>query len=143
MIVVEECQPLGGGSGLAKMAERELAEFEITSNDILGLKEGKSKGSGSYGAVYAITVRGVPRIAKRLHSILVSAEVSLPERRGIRERSLDEYLLLSKLDHPNVVKFIGVNFNPRARSDVTLLRPYQFEVLFHEYGDSILCQNNL
>ena len=104
-----------------KMTERELAKFEIVSNDIRGLEEGESKGSGSYGAVYAVTVRGVPRIAKRLHSILVSAEVSLPDRRGIRERFLDECLLLSKLDHPNVVKFIGVHFNPRDRSDMTLL----------------------
>ena len=39
----------------------------------------------------------------------------------MRERFLNECLLLSKLDHPNVVKFVGVHFNPQDRSDVTLI----------------------
>ena len=102
-------------------ALRELAQFEISSKDVEGLEDGESKGSGSYGAVYAVTVRGLPRIAKRLHSILVSADVSPEERQGIRERFLNECLLLSKLDHPNVVKFTGVHFKLSDRSDVTLI----------------------
>ena len=97
----------------------DLMKFEI--KNVKGLKEGESKGSGSYGAVYAVTVGGVPRIAKRLHSILVSADVSQSERRSIQEKFLNECLLLSKLDHPNVVKFIGVHFNPRDCFDVTLI----------------------
>ena len=76
---------------------------------------------GSYGAVYAVTVRGTSRIAKRLHSILVGAEVNQSDKQGIRERFLNECLLLSKLDHQNVVKFVGVHFSPEDRSDVTLI----------------------
>ena len=98
-----------------------LSRFEITSADIEGLENKESQGSGSFGAVYAVKVRGVPRIAKRLHSILVSADVSQSERQGIRDKFLCECLLLSKLDHPNIVKFVGVHFNPEDRSDVTLI----------------------
>ena len=100
---------------------QELIPFEISSSDIKGLEVEDSRGSGSYGAVYAVTVRGTCRIAKRLHSILVDADVNQSEKQGIRERFLNECLLLSKLDHPNVVKFIGVHFNPQNRSDVTLI----------------------
>ena len=103
------------------VAETELAEFEISSNDIEGLEEEKSKGSGAYGVVYEVTVRGIPRIAKRLHNILVAANVSHDQRQSIRKRFLNECLLLSKLDHPNIVRFIGVHFKPRDRSDVTLI----------------------
>ena len=102
-------------------ALRELIPFEINSSTVVGLEEEDTRGSGSYGAVYAVTVRGVGRIAKRLHSILVGADVNQSEKQGIRERFLNECLLLSKLDHPNVVKFIGVHFNPQDRSDVTLI----------------------
>ena len=100
---------------------QELTRFEISSSDIRGLEDEESRGSGSYGAVYAVSVKGEPRIAKRLHSILVSADVSQAEKQGIREKFLNECLLLSKLDHQNVVKFVGVHFNPEDRSDVTLI----------------------
>ena len=103
------------------MALQELLAFEISSSDITGLEEEDSQGSGSYGAVYAVTVKGTSRIAKRLHSILVGADVSRSEKQAIREKFLNECLLLSKLDHPNVVKFIGVHFSPRDRSDATLI----------------------
>ena len=100
---------------------QELLPFKISSFDIKGLEDEDSRGSGSYGAVYAIRVKGIPRIAKRLHSILVDTDVSQSEKQGIRERFLNECFLLSKLDHPNVVKFVGVHFNPKDRSDVTLI----------------------
>ena len=100
---------------------RELIPFEISSSDIRGLEDEDTRGSGSYGAVYAVAVRGTSRIAKRLHSILVGADVNQSEKQGIRERFLNECLLLSKLDHQNVVKFVGVHFNPEDRSDVTLI----------------------
>ena len=91
---------------------RDLLPFKISSSDIKGLEDEDRRGSGSYGAVYAVTVRGIPRIAKRLHSILVGTDVNQSEKQGIRERFLNECLFLSKLDHQNVVKFVGVHFNP-------------------------------
>ena len=99
----------------------ELLPFEINSSDIKGLEDEERRGSGSFGAVFAVTVRGTSRIAKRLHSIMVGADVNQSERQGIKDRFLNECLLLSKLDPPNVVKFVGVHFSPQDRSDVTLI----------------------
>jgi serine/threonine protein kinase len=101
---------------------QELIPFAISSSDIRGLgNEDARRGSGAYGAVYAVVVRGTSRIAKRLHNILVEADVFPSDKPGIRERFLNECLLLSKLDHPNVVKFVGVHFSPEDRLDVTLI----------------------
>ena len=101
--------------------QKELIPFEISSSDIEGLEDEESRGSGSYGVVYAVTVRGTARIAKRMHSVLVDADVNQSVRQSMRERFLNECLLLSKLDHPNVVKFVGVHFSPQDHSDVTLI----------------------
>ena len=115
------CTQLQQKKKMANSTLQELVPLKISSSDIKGLEEENSRGSGSYGAVYAVSVRGIPRIAKRLHSILVGADVIQSERQGIRGRFLNECLLLSKLDHPNVVKFVGVHFNPESHSDVTLI----------------------
>jgi hypothetical protein len=55
---------------------QELIPFEISSSDIRGLEDEDTRGSCSYGAVYAVAVRGTSRIAKRLRSILVGADVN-------------------------------------------------------------------
>ena len=83
-----------------------LASFEI--NNVEGLKTGNALGSGSYGAVYKVTVSGIPRTAKRLLNILLTPDIRPDEKQGIRDRFSKECLLLSKLDHPNVVQFVGV-----------------------------------
>ena len=94
-------------------SREQLAKFEIKV--IEGLAGGESTGSGSFGAVYA---NGVPRIAKRLHSILLTPDIHPQDKAGIREKFCDECLLLSKLDHPCIVQFVGVHFHG---SDVTLV----------------------
>ena len=100
---------------------QELARYDISSEDIIGLVGGQKEGSGSYGVVHKVTVRGKPRIAKRLHSIFLNADVSSSEQQGIKERFVNECLLLSKLDHRNVVKFVGVHFNHADHLDVALI----------------------
>ena len=94
----------------------QLAKFEIKV--IEGLAGGESTGSGSFGAVYKVNANGVPRIAKRLHSILLTPDIRPQDKAGIREKFCDECLLLSKLDHPCIVQFVGVHFHG---SDVTLV----------------------
>lgn len=98
-----------------------LAPFEIKNIDLQELTSENCVGKGSYGAVFRLTVNGVPRIAKRIHNVLVSSDVSPSEKRAVQEKFYDESLFLSKLNHPNVVGFIGVHFNPTDRSDVTLI----------------------
>ena len=78
----------------------------------MGLNDGDCKGSGCYGTVYKVTVNGIPRIAKRLLDILQTPDVRPSERQGIKDRFHYECLLLSKLNHPNVVQFVGVQLDP-------------------------------
>ena len=104
--------------GRIENLKKQLSQFQI--KQLQGVGEGEAvTGSGSFGAVYRVDVNGVPRIAKRLHNILLAPDVQQAEKDGIRERFCEECLLLSKLDHPNVVQFIGVHFHgPR---DVILI----------------------
>ena len=105
---------------VAKPSSREeLAKFEI--KEIQGLDETKSLGSGSFGAVFKISVDGVTRIAKRLHNLLLAKDILPQEKDGIRERFCNECLLLSKLNHPCIVKFVGVHFHGPNRADVSLI----------------------
>ena len=99
----------------------ELAQFEIKDFNVDNLVDENCVGRGSYGAAFKVTIDGVPRIAKRIHNILLSSEVSSQEKKVMQEKFCDECVLLSKLDHPNIVEFVGVYFNPLDRRDVTLI----------------------
>ena len=89
---------------------RLLNEYQV--DNVQGLEDGECRGSGCYGTVYNVTVNGIPRIAKRLLSILQTPDIRPNERQGIKDRFQYECHLLSKLDHPNVVQFVGVQLDP-------------------------------
>ena len=97
---------------------RDLTPFVL--KNVKGLDSGEQKGSGAYGAVYEVTVRGVTCIAKRLHDILVT-QVSRQERDSIQRKFVAECVLLSKLRHPNVVHFVGVHYSGRSADDLSLI----------------------
>ena len=100
-------------------SKEELAKFEI--KELEELEGGKCSGSGSFGTVFKVKVGGVTRIAKRLHNVLIASDIRPEEKDGIREKFNTECLLLSKLDHPCIVQFVGVNFHALNRADVTLV----------------------
>ena len=100
-------------------SKEELAKFEIRRLE--ELEGGKCSGSGSFGTVFKVKVGGVTRIAKRLHNVLIAHDIRPEDKAGIRERFNTECLLLSKLDHPCIVQFVGVHFHGLNRSDVTLV----------------------
>ena len=84
--------------------------LKVALKRVEGLDSGESLGSGSYGSVCAVKVRGCPCIAKRLHSILLNVQcVSKKESDAMLERFINECLLLSRLRHPNIVRFVGVH----------------------------------
>ncbi len=101
--------------------QRQLSRFEI--GNVQGLNDpNKRKGEGSYGTVYEVMVDGVPRIAKQLHSVLIAPDVRRDEKRGIYARFYEECLLLSELDHSNIVKFVGIHFgSTNVEFDVSLV----------------------
>jgi len=100
------------------MASGKLASFALKS--VQGLGTGEKKGSGAYGAVYKVTVDGVPCIAKRLHDILVDPEIPRRQRAAIQQKFHDECALLSQLRHPNVVHFVGVHYGSN-KDDMSLI----------------------
>ena len=97
----------------------QLRRFKV--ENLQGLSERKHGGKGSFGAVYEVTVDGVPRIAKRLHDILLTPDIHTSETERIRERFYGECYLLSKLNHPNIVGFVGVYFEEVNYADVALI----------------------
>ena len=99
----------------------ELAQFEIKNVNINELTDENCVGKGSYGAAFKVSIDGVPRIAKRIHNILLSSDINFSEKKAIQEKFYNECILLSKLDHPNIVEFVGVYFNPADDRDVTLI----------------------
>ena len=103
-------------------SKEELAKFEIRRLE--ELEGGKCSGSGSFGTVFKVKVDGVTRIAKRFHNVLIAPDIRPEDKDGIRERFCTECLLLSKLDHPCIVQFVGVYFHGINRSDVTLVIRY-------------------
>ena len=100
------------------MASGQLASYAL--KNVLGLDTGEKKGSGAYGAVYKVTVDGVPCIAKRLHDVLVDPEVPRRQRASIQQKFLGECALLSQLRHPNIVHFVGVHYG-RNQDDMSLI----------------------
>ena len=88
------------------------------------MKFDKPISEGSYGAVYAVEHDSKPCIAKRLHDILVDRNHTNPideqEKDGIHQKFVQECVLLSQIQHPNIVKFIGV-ISGRDKYDLTLL----------------------
>ena len=79
-----------------------------------GLEENhilKSLDFGAYGVVFKVSVNGLPCMAKKLHPHLVSHTVSSEDRDVIHKKFRQECILLSKLNHPNLVHFIGVCYS--------------------------------
>ena len=86
-----------------------------TEIDECAEKEEKQAGRGAYGFVFKVTVQGVERVGKKLHS---SLNVSGSK---MRSNFRDECVILSKLRHPNIVQFIGVHYGRRGKTDLTLI----------------------
>ena len=84
----------------------------------LDLEENKI-GSGAYGVVFEVTVDGKKCIAKKLHNILLQEECYGQEEFIVRKFS-QECRILSQLNHPNVVGFVGVHYG-RDRNDISLI----------------------
>ena len=95
---------------------------DIQGLEVGAVEEERRAGAGSYGYVFQVTVGGVQRIAKKLHSNFTNpSQVSAVERENITSKFRNECVILSKLRHPNIVQFIGVHYGRRGKADLTLI----------------------
>ncbi len=100
------------------MATRSDLDALVVQVEGLDLEENKA-GSGAYGCVFRVTVNGRQCIAKKLHHILLQ-EQSLGQRERILTNFNKECHILSGLDHPNIVGFVGVHYG-RDKNDISLI----------------------
>ena len=106
--------------------ETKLKLFEIKRNRLQtspGCGGGGGEtviGAGAYGFVYDVSVDGINRIAKKPHSIFLG-KVKVAEKNVIVSKFKMECIVLSKLRHPNVVKFIGVIYGSIAIDDISMV----------------------
>ncbi len=100
------------------MATRSALDALVVQVEGLGLEENKA-GSGAYGCVFRVTVNGRDCIAKKLHNILLQ-ERSLGQRGNIVTKFRKECHILSGLNHPNIVSFVGVHYGS-DKNDISLI----------------------
>ena len=71
-------------------------------------------GAGAFGKVYGISYNGAPCVGKSLHNILLGRGIyeAVPRDQStpLLAKFVKECVLHSKLRHPNVVQFIGVEY---------------------------------
>ena len=69
----------------------------------------KYVGRGGYGRVFEVDYNGTTCAAKQVHPMLLQFAAG-EKREQLKQLFLREYLLHSKLDHPNIVKMLGVYY---------------------------------
>ena len=94
----------------------EFSSITTISRELQGLTligvtrvDNQPLGKGSYGEVFAVKHGRETYAAKQIHQILVEA-VSPEEKRIVRDNFVKECHRCKNLNHPNVVRFIGVYY---------------------------------
>ena len=85
----------------------QLRRLTISESDVEFLRD-QNLGRGAYGIVFKARYRGSVCAAKEIHSILIDAAYSPAERRRLQNNFIRECDHCSKLNHPNIVHFIGI-----------------------------------
>ena len=91
----------------------QLRRLTISESNIELLRD-QELGRGAYGRVFKARYRGCVCAAKEVHSILIQLTHMAPEeRRRLQVTFQRECNHCSKLNHPNIVHFIGVYHPPQ------------------------------
>ena len=83
---------------------------------------GEELGRGAYGRVFKAKYRGSVCAAKEVHAIFIQLTEKAPEeRRRLQESFQRECDQCSKLNHPNIVHFIGIYHPPQQLFPVMIM----------------------
>ena len=94
----------------------QLGRITVSESDVE--HEGKKLGNGSYGAVFTVKYRGEVCAAKEIHSLLFE---EAEEKLNLLDVFNRECCQCSELNHPNIVKFIGVYFPNKQLLPIMLM----------------------
>ncbi|XP_064401474.1 serine/threonine-protein kinase TNNI3K-like [Halichondria panicea] len=95
------------------MASQTNSKIDLDALVVQVEGQGDQIDSGSYGVVFEVTVNGRKCVAKKLHDMLLEAgDYCL--------NFLEECRILSSLNHPNVVGFVGVQYG-YSKNDISLM----------------------
>ena len=91
---------------------------DVTLKGVVPLN--KELGRGAYGSVFTVKYGGVVCAAKKIHPILIE-NVSAEEKQGIIDDFVQECLRCSSIQHPNIVKFLGVYYHDQSSLPVMVM----------------------
>ena len=90
----------------------ELKPFVLSNVRLTGIRIG----AGAYGSVEEVAVPGAICAAKQIHDIFLDrSEIPAAEICRATAQFVRECQLMSTLDHPNIVKFLGVALYPGSQ----------------------------
>ena len=93
----------------------------FTNTATVEFEPGEELGRGAYGRVFKAKYRGSVCAAKEIHSILIQLTQMAPEERRLQESFQRECDHCSKLNHPNIVRFIGIYHPPQQLFPVMIM----------------------
>ena len=98
----------------------QLRRLVVSESDVEFLRD-QNLGNGAYGVVFKARYRGSVCAAKEIHSILIEAAYTPAERRRLQNNFIRECDHCSKLNHPNIVHFIGIYHPPQQLFPVMIM----------------------
>ena len=98
----------------------QLRRLTISDSSIEFLRD-QGLGRGAYGRVFKVRYRGSVCAAKEIHSILIEAAYNPAERERLQVSFIRECYHCSKLNHPNIVHFIGIYHPPQQLLPVMIM----------------------
>ena len=98
----------------------QLRRLTVSQSDVQFLRD-QQLGRGAYGIVFKARYRGSVCAAKEIHSILIDAAYTPAERRRLQDNFIRECDHCSKLNHPNIVRFIGIYHPPQQLFPVMIM----------------------
>ena len=93
--------------------ERAVGEAGLLIADLQ--ETGRTLGTGSYGEVVEVQVRGQRCAAKKLHGVFTMRDVPPKEKSAMTERFETECRRVLYLSHPNIIEMIGIHFDQTSR----------------------------
>jgi len=114
----------------------QLKAMTISSSEVktTGESVGREIGRGAYGRVFTVKYCGLICAAKEIHSLLVEGVGQ--QQQSVREGFLRECQHCSILNHPNIVRFMGIYY-PEESSTIPIMIMELMDESLRAYMDKL------